>query len=148
MCLIDRQGGRQSGKPVRSAHVTRRGKLFKCVMCFWKERWCRMVGHDILRQQRERKLWQTARGKDKEKSERGGLPERVSLGLLVPLRYYFHLPFPELSELLHSELMWAEICLSLWPSSSSGWTQGQWLAAVSLSQPITPPPQPPKFIIQ
>lgn len=41
-------------------------------------------------------------------------------GAVSALRYYFHLPFPELSELLRSELMWAEICLSLWPRTGSG----------------------------
>ena len=105
-----------------------------------------MARCDIQRQQEERKLWQTARGKDKEK-ERGTV-RQCEFGVVSALCYYFHLAFPELSELLRSELMWAEIRLSLWPSTSSGCTQGQWLGDVSLTKPIPPPPQPPKFIIQ
>lgn len=54
------------------------------------------------------------------KRERGGLPERErEFGTVGALRYYFHLPFPELSELRRSELMWAEICLSLWPRTNT-----------------------------
>lgn len=85
-----------------------------------------MAGRDIWRQhQGERKLWQSARGKDKEKELRvgrwrWGAARESEFGAGSALCYYFHLPLPELSELLGSELMWAEICLSLWPSSGTG----------------------------
>lgn len=67
-----------------------------------------MVRCDIQRQQGGRKLWQTARGKDKE---------TVGWGAVSGLTYYFHLPFPEPSvlPLLLADQGWS---LSLSPSSS------------------------------
>jgi len=50
---------------------------------------------------------------------------RVEEGAVSALSYYFHLPFPELSEVLCSKPVWAETCLHLSPSSSSEETQGQ-----------------------
>lgn len=73
----------------------------------------------VTERERER-----ARGKDMgKKGSRGWsrwTARESEFRAVSALRYYFHLPFPELSELLRPELMWAEICLSLWPSTSSG----------------------------
>ena len=48
---------------------------------------------------------------------RGGLAERVSLGLLVPSVITSISHSLSFQSSLRSELMWAEICLSLWPSN-------------------------------
>lgn len=47
-----------------------------------------------------------ARGKDEGRVGVG------VVGAVSALSYYFHLPFPELSELLRSEVMCPEMCLS------------------------------------
>lgn len=65
------------------------------------------------RQQGRESCERQPEAKTREESGRGWSGARASeFGAVSALSYYFHLPFPELSELLRSEVMCPEMCLS------------------------------------